>query len=915
MARTSRSLLPVAATALAAAVLLTPACHTNPTPRNLVLISLDTTRADHLSCYGMKGEVTPSIDALAAAGAILDHTITPVPMTLPAHSSLLTGMIPPATGVHDNFNYRLRDSAETLAETLQKHGFETAGFVSAFVLDRRFGLSQGFDTWDDTFDNPIRTDFGTERRGGETVDHAIRWLEGRGATPFFLFLHLYDPHQPYNPPEPYASRFPGDPYTGEIAYADHCVGRLLEALKAHDLDSNTLVVLVGDHGEELGQHGEETHSYFVYQPALHVPCIFRGPGVPAGLRIEEPTGLIDVVPTVCNLLGVPSPKNVQGEDLTRFLRGEAQPPQRTLYYESLTPTRYGANPLLGETDGRWKYIRTTRSELYDLPSDATEATNLLKGHDQIVRRLQRALNAHRKLASLAAEASRSATDREAAAKLQSLGYLSSDVEDTLSIEPGRPDPKDLITVHEANQRAIRMISEGNYFEAEKAAHQVLKKLPDFYEAWMNLGRIAVAQKDWPAAVPYLQKAVELKPDLYSALYDLGVAYTQMEKLHDATEVFRRAVEYDPQPPAAHLNLARSLVNEKRWEEAAVELETVLRLRPGDPAAANMLAEAEAQTGHLERAIPHLEEAVQRHPKDVRTRFSLAQALLATSRTDEAVAQLRTLTGPGSDPAILARVRALLEQAGRPDLASELGGAGPASGAAPAPTRGDPAALLQAGKAAEAERAARARLDADPADTTSWNLLAVALAQQGRLDEARTELRSLLAAHPDNAGGWLNLALVTLEDKGPQTGLDEAIPMLKKAARLDPGLVQARINLAQAYLRKGDNRQAIAQLEAAIGARPDEPELLDRLAFVLARVPDTKLRDPARAIQLAQRACELTQRREPRYLRTLAQAHAAAGDFLQAAAIVREALSLSRSKGDQALTRQLNADLARYENAS
>ncbi|NOZ93380.1 MAG: tetratricopeptide repeat protein, partial [Acidobacteria bacterium] len=668
-----------AAAALVLAVALLPAagCHRTPRARNLVIISLDTTRADHLGCYGMKGGVTPAIDTLAAGGALLAHTTTPVPMTLPAHSSLLTGMIPPVTGVHDNFNYRLRDSAETLAEVLQGKGWQTAGFVSAFVLDHRFGLSQGFGTWDDHFDNPVRTDFGTERRGSETVDHAIRWLDSHGGKPFFIFLHLYDPHEPYDPPAPWASKFADDPYTGEIAYADQQVGRFLGALKAHGLDATTLIVLVGDHGEELGQHGEDTHSYFVYQPALHVPCIFHGPGIPPGTRLDGPTGLIDVVPTVCDLLDVPAPATVQGHDLANALRGKnALEADRTLYFESLTPTRYGANPLLGEIDGRWKYIRTTRSELYDLPTDPGETANLLAGRRDTVRRLQRALNADTRLASLAATASHTATDREAAAKLQSLGYLASDVEDTLAIEPGRPDPKDLIEVHEANQRAIRMISEGNYLEAEKATRLVLDRLPDFYEAWMNLGRIAFAQQDWKAAIPYLEKALKLKPDLYAALYDLGVAYTETGKLSEATEAFRRAVDYDPQPPSAHLNLARALVNEKQWDEAAKELETVLKLRPGEPAAVNMLAEAAAHTGHLAQAIPHLQRAVKQHPGDVPTRFNLVQALLAVGRTGDAMAQLRQLTGDGADPAMLRRARALLEQAGHPELAGELAGGAP-----------------------------------------------------------------------------------------------------------------------------------------------------------------------------------------------------------------------------------------------
>jgi len=307
--------------------------------RTILLISIDTCRADHLSCYGYPRQTTPNIDALAAEGILFENTITTIPLTLPAHCSMLTGTIPPRHGVHDNQDYRLDEANITLAEILKDADFTTGAAVSTVVLESKFGISQGFDTYDDRFeatqDAPIE-----ERIAGRTTPVALDWLEKNKDKRFFFFLHYFDPHTSYSPPEPFASRFASSPYAGEIAYTDHNIGQVVDKLKELGIYDSTLIIIAGDHGELLGEHGESAHAYFIYQGAIKVPLIFKLPAHNKPVRIQSIAGLIDIVPTVCSLLNIQVPEHVQGIDLSDALKGKDLSAQdRYLFCESLYPTR------------------------------------------------------------------------------------------------------------------------------------------------------------------------------------------------------------------------------------------------------------------------------------------------------------------------------------------------------------------------------------------------------------------------------------------------------------------------------------------------------------------------------------------------------------------------------------------------
>ena len=411
-------------------------------PVNVVVITLDTTRADRLSPYGFMDAAMPAFDRLAREGVVFDQATSVAPLTLPAHASLFTGLVPPGHGVRDNADPALAASHTTLAEILRGQGFCTGAFVSSVVLDPDRGLAQGFEQYlgVSAVDRASRTH---QRRGDEVVGDAIRWLDDVGTCPKFLWAHLYDPHRPYEPPEPFRSRH-FDPYVGEIAFADFQIGRLIDALERRDLLERSVIVVVADHGESLGEHGEEDHGIFVYESVLRVPLIVRLPrGRDRGTaprRIGEVVRLVDVMPTVLELLEIPVPP-MDGVSLAGLIRGTRAGLDLEAYAESMYPARFGWSPLRTLRDGRFKLIEAPRPELYDLATDPFEMRNI---HDER-RGVAQAMTA--RLDSIVERGPEPTATTEVPAdlrdRLQALGYVGSAPSPSRRPED-RPDPKDCI---------------------------------------------------------------------------------------------------------------------------------------------------------------------------------------------------------------------------------------------------------------------------------------------------------------------------------------------------------------------------------------------------------------------------------------------------------------------------------------
>jgi arylsulfatase A-like enzyme len=546
---------------------------------NVLLITLDTTRGDRIGCYGYADARTPNIDALASRGVRFAKAYAPVPLTLPSHSSILTGKYPPAHGVRNNGSYRLTTGHLTLAEALKARGFATSAFVSSFTLDSRFGLDQGFDVYDDTFDpgQALKT-YRSERPADRVVSAFLDWLSRVGDKRFFSWVHFFDPHLPYSPPPPFDREFKAHPYDGEIAFLDREIGRIARAFEEGGFTENTLVVLAGDHGEALGEKREIDHGLFLYEPTLRVPLIVRLPSLPArGVVISSRVRLVDLFPTVLDLLNIRVPKGIQGESLTPLLSGR-KAADRPSYAETFYPREnYGWSELYGLIEGPWKYIRAPKPELYDLGQDPAEETNLLGGKAAI------AAGLGRELAAIVAEGEAEAAESgrrvspEEEERLRSLGYLGAK-SDKPPAGP-LPDPKDKIEDYLLYFRGNLFETRGEYDKAEIAYRQVLAANPDVSWNYVNLGVLLLRAGRPKDAVATLEEGRARLPESAAVLSHLMAAYLQAGRGGDALAAGEALLAIDPAHFDALLVSGDVLAHQEKWAEALPFFERALRIEP------------------------------------------------------------------------------------------------------------------------------------------------------------------------------------------------------------------------------------------------------------------------------------------------------------------------------------------------
>jgi arylsulfatase A-like enzyme/Flp pilus assembly protein TadD len=569
-----------------------------PAIRHVVLISVDTCRADYLSCYGYAWPTTPHIDALAKQGYLFSHAMTPIPLTVPAHTSMLTGAIPPHHGKHENKDPYFDPSHVTLAALLKAKGYRTGAFVGSQIMNGSFGLNRGFDTYDDRFARQDQS----ERRAEEVNRVAFEWLEEQKHNSVFLFLHYYDPHDTYDPPEPFATTFKESPYAGEIAYTDHCIGQVIAKLKRLGMYDSSLIIITSDHGEMLGEHGEAGHMYFIYQSAMHVPLVYKLPGPNTAHTIDDMAGIIDIVPTVCELVDIEPPAGIQGTTLAPHFR--MTPPlseERYLYCESLYPTKYEANSLLGLIGNQWKYIQTTRPELYDLQKDPGEQTNLVAVQPEVARVLKNRLaTILEQTASQQEEHEETPLGAESLRHLQSLGYVGgSSVREDFKFDQSKEDPKDLIGFHEEYRKASHLLGQNVSVDVRALGERLIKQRPQFYDLYNLLLAIAVRQKDYESAIRYGEKALELRPGRFDVHQMLGFAHSQRKQHEAAVRHYKMALELAPDGQAdsvakrvqVHNQLGLLHSRQKKFDLAIVQFQETLKLNPRQPEILNALAQA------------------------------------------------------------------------------------------------------------------------------------------------------------------------------------------------------------------------------------------------------------------------------------------------------------------------------------
>jgi arylsulfatase A-like enzyme len=507
-------------------------------PPSVLLVSIDTLRADRVGAYGDAAARTPHMDAVAREGLLFEAAVSPVPLTLPAHATMLTGLLPPRHGVRGNGSFVLGPEPRTLAEALKKRGLATAAFVGAFPVARRFGLDRGFDVYDDAFERAPGLHFEfAERRADRVVDAAIAWLAGVGG-PVFVWVHLYDPHAPYDPPEGFRGE---DAYRGEVAYADAMLGRLFRAWDARPGPS--IVALTSDHGEAFGEHGEESHGLFVYDTTLRVPLVLRGPGLPAGRRVAARVSLADLPATLASLAGAEA---MEGRSLERFAAGAGEGAAEALYAETLAPRLdFGWSELRSLQEGRYKYIRAPRPELYDLATDPGEKRNLVPQSPDVAARLSAALDAS--LARLGDAESRRRPDPEAAERLRALGYVQG--------PEGRgsgADPKDRIEVARLIAQAVGPFDSP---QALIAAYEgIARSDPENPLVNFRLADALLRAGRARESVALFRKVVASEPRSADPYVGLATALAQTGRVAEAKQALEQALAVDPRSGQARYNL-------------------------------------------------------------------------------------------------------------------------------------------------------------------------------------------------------------------------------------------------------------------------------------------------------------------------------------------------------------------------
>lgn len=597
-------------------------------PRNVMLITIDTLRADHVGCYGYPHDTTPNIDSWAEKGAIFTNATSTVPLTLPSHSSIMTGQYPFAHGVRDNGGFYLGDKWKTLAEVLKGAGFNTGGFISAFVLDRRWGIAQGFDEYFDNFElskyKMLSLD-SVQRRGDETLSHALAWLDRNKSSRFFAWIHFYDPHTPYDPPEPFKSEFgregPYGLYDGEIAFSDNLIGRIHDYLVKNKLLDQTLVVLMSDHGESLGEHEESTHGFFIYDATTHIPLIIWKPGAEPQ-RIKEQVRSIDIYSTICDAVGVKPGQPGPSTSLMPFVEGRTLPEKLLAYSESYYPKfHYGWSELKALRTPEYKFIDAPERELYRLSQDSRERENIYptdrKRAAVFEVTLGQLVKAHAEVVGPRA------VDSDSLEKLQALGYIGSSVAIPANPNEQPADPKDKIRLYNLIKIAQGLSAEDKDQEAMDKIHQVMVEDPRILEAHLILGNLYTKKKQYDLARESFQNALKLNPDYAGAIFALAKAYEDQEQWDAARAGFERLQKVDPRDPKSYYHLGEISISVKDFPKALSYFEKVIELEPTQGISHNRLGACYLEMKDYDHAEKEFRKALDLNSRMPNAHFNLA----------------------------------------------------------------------------------------------------------------------------------------------------------------------------------------------------------------------------------------------------------------------------------------------------
>jgi choline-sulfatase len=637
-------------------------------PVNIILITLDTTRADRMGFLGSTLGLTPNLDSLAHQSAVFARAYSQVPLTTPSHATMLTGTYPQFNHVSD-LGSPLAKDLPYLPDILRQHGYRTAAFVGSQVLDPKSAAAPGFDRGFETYDAPFHMRgqgedryHSVERRGLAVVDSALAWLDEHPRGPFFLWLHFYDPHDPYDPPPPFKAQYAASPYDGETAYADSAVGKLLAALRSRGLCDQSLIVVVGDHGEAFGEHGERSHGLFLYDETLHVPLLIKLPGTgSAHPRVESRVGLVDIAPTLLQEVGITLPAAMQGRSLLELMKPTGSRAKNTSksyvaaqdrpqYAETDYPYRaFGWSSLRAWRAGKYLYIDAPERELYDQSLDPEASRNLVNSAPSVADTMAAQLEEFRRKTGRADKAEAVITPRQAE-QLRTLGYVSSGSSKPESEEKERgPDPKHKVEIANLLHQALLEADEGNYREAIPLFEQILKAEPKIALANLQLGRSWNSLQEYSKALPWLQKAVELTPQSVEAHYELGAALGEMGDYTESAKQLEAAVAQDPSSDELHFYLGSAYEEIDRAGDAMKQYQAALELNPDNYRANLLLGRMLAVQDRPKEAMPFLQRAVKLDPQSADAHKFLGNVYTVlgeeeNARREEAEAQRLKATG-------------------------------------------------------------------------------------------------------------------------------------------------------------------------------------------------------------------------------------------------------------------------------
>lgn len=756
--------------------------------KNVIIISMDTCRADHLSCYGFHKKTTPNIDKFAEDAVLFTQAVTPVPITLPAHCTMLTGTIPPYHGVHHNPDYRLHESNVTLAEIAKQNGFNTAAIVSSFVLDSQFGLNQGFDYYNDKFEQELEgITIIEERRGSEASRMACQWLENNKDKPFFLFLHYFDPHFPYRAPEPFASQYPNDGYTAEVAYTDYCIGEVLKKLVDLDLYDSSLIIITAD-------HGEATHGFFIYNSTIHVPLIIRAPNGPRSKKVDELIGLVDIVPTVCSLLNIVQPRIIHGKDLSGLFKTDEQikSEKRFIYCESFGPAQYDCSPLLGLVSERWKYIQAPREELYDLVNDPKENNSITDKHPKRTKLMRDNLKLIlQEQISNDPSKSKFDMDEQSKKRLESLGYVTGvEVDENFEFDDTKNDPKDWIRFHQQLIKINWLSKIKKYGYAESITKQVINEKPGNPVNLFLSGQICFNSNNFSEAIEYFSRFLNQFED--------SDFKKNAEKLRYLDQYKGKALVF----------LGNASFNKGEYDQAIAYYRDILIQKPDVAGVYNNIGTAYLRQNKFKQALKNFEKALQLDKKLAEAYFNIGEVYFRMSKFYKAVKYYKKV------------------------------------------------------------------IEINPHFNNAQNALKIATQQKVKLGKIVDALIKSLKDNPDQPKLCLELAGIFYS----QDNLEESVYYLQKALQL----------------------------------KPQQPDVLNRLAWFKAVYKDENFYDPENAVKLAIQACEFTDYTDAVILDTLSAAYAATGNFVKAVKIAQKAVELAEQQDKQELAEEISEHISLYK---